>query len=76
MSDICTIHQPLTEEGHPTSMGTEVRLPSGEVIPWVQSITIKAVPDARMWETTITLMARFGDPIVRTVPIKTESDAG
>lgn len=63
MEPICTIHQRLSKDGLPHVAGSEVRLPSGEVIPYVTSVNVRAVAGETWWEATLTVMARFGDPI-------------
>lgn len=63
MSDLCTIHQMLTADGLPHVTGSEVRTPSGEVLPYVSSVTTKAVAGEIWWETNMTLRTRFGDPL-------------
>jgi hypothetical protein len=63
MEPICTIHQRLSKDGLPHVTGSEVRLPSGEVIPYVTSVNVRAVAGETWWEATLTVMARFGEPI-------------
>jgi hypothetical protein len=63
MEPLCTIHQRLSKNGLPNVSGSEVRLPSGEVIPYVTSVNVSAVAGETWWETTLTVRARFGDPI-------------
>lgn len=64
MGMYCTIHQVVKEDGQSRVVGSEVRLPSGEVIPGVQRIEVVAEPgfDSR-WVVTIQLEASFGEPI-------------
>lgn len=64
MEPLCTLHQRLTRQGLPVATGSEVRLPNGEAIPHVTSVTTKALAGETWWETTITLRTRFGDPIM------------
>ena len=65
---LCTLHQMLDSKGHPKARGSEVRLPTGEVIPWVTGVTTKAVAGEDYWETTITLRTRFGEDIHPETP--------
>jgi hypothetical protein len=65
---ICTIHQRLSKYGLPHVAGSEVRLPSGEVIPYVTSVNVRAVAGETWWEATLTVMARFGEPITGSDP--------
>lgn len=64
MDPLCTLHQRLNSNGLPRVAGSEVRLPSGESIPYVTSVKTEAVAGETWWETTITLRTRFGDPIM------------
>lgn len=63
MKELCTLHQVVGSSGLPSVQGSEVRLPSGEAIPYVTSVKTEAVLGQQYWETTITLRTRFGAPI-------------
>lgn len=65
MNERCTIHQRVSiPDGTPLARGSEVRLPDGSPIPGIQSVTIEANMELKVWVTTITLHAVFGEPIL------------
>jgi hypothetical protein len=63
--ELCTLHQKLGPDGYPMVIGSEVRLPDGSPIPGIFRIETVADVAGGLWETTITLRTRFGDPIVK-----------
>lgn len=62
MTELCTVHQVISG-GIPLAHGSAVRLPTGEVIPGVLSVTMRADMVNSTWITTIELNATFGEPI-------------
>lgn len=62
MTELCTVHQVISG-GIPLAQGSAVRLPSGEAIPGVLSVTMRADAVSSTWVTTIELNAKFGEPI-------------
>lgn len=60
----CTLHQVL-RAGLPTVRGSELRLPTGEVVPGVQRVTVTADSTGRdkLWLATVEMAVLFGEPI-------------
>lgn len=64
----CTLHQCRDERGRLLVQGSELRLPTGEMVPGVSAVEISAhAGDKGEWEARVTLAIKFGEPITTKV---------